>query len=328
MGCFAFRCAVSGLPIHYGTKVRFMLVTENPVPPDFVTRSSTCAFWHPRSIPILAEYNDYGEVENVEQGVGFDLMLEGLRRELVERPVGENEYHDVPVRLDMGWEDIMTALWKDRVQVKIEPMIRSISRRRFDRQGEEALAQTPPEVTKVSYCMIRDDVWRRLLRLSSRNTFSDEELRVSDFRREAYALYKKAPIDMKGAWEKVGTDKDFLAFEEAMDEFRSPLAKLGLHDEYVFGIVGHWKLLRERKLPFKEVRPVLNSLAEFAHIYMMLRHFGHQWLPSNTYGQQHGDFGSHGKFLSAMGSVAAKVQREWDEEYGEADDEEGDDSDV
>jgi hypothetical protein len=66
---------------------------------------------------------------------------------------------------------------------------------------------------------------------------------------------------------------------------------------------------------------VLDALAEFSHIWMMLRLFGYQLLPSNTYGQQHGDFGAHGKFLSAMGSVAAKVQQEWDEEYGSDDSE-------
>lgn len=288
MGCFNYRCAISGLPIRYRDEVRFMLVTQNPVPQDY--HSDTDTYWKPRTIPIHAYYNDYGAIEDIEEGLGFDLMMEGLRKDVVARDVGENEYHDVPVQPDMAFEEMMRALWEERVQVNSNRMIHSIS-------------TTPTPM--VSYCMIRDDVWKAMLRLSSLNTFSDNRLKVKHFRDEVVRLYQLPAIDPGEAFKAIDLD--------LWEEWKRPLASVGLFDQFTFGLVGHWRLLLAHKLPLDQVKPLLNTLAEFAHIYMMLKSFGHQWLPSPTYGQQHGHFGDHAKFLSAMAAVGAKVHKKEDE---------------
>lgn len=50
-------------------------------------------------LPFYSHYNDYGAGER-SSGVGLSLILDGLRKKLVEVEQGENQYHDIPVRRD------------------------------------------------------------------------------------------------------------------------------------------------------------------------------------------------------------------------------------
>lgn len=293
MGCFDYRCAISGLPIKWHDPVRFMLMVKNPGP--YVAMACDAAhddsLWKPRCIPIKARYNDYGSVEGMK-GLELDLMLEGLRRDIVPREQGENEYHDVPVSVDMPLEELLRALWETRVLVKLPDTV-------------AVYCNTPH--TSVNYAMIREDVWRGLLRLPSKNTFTDSALRVSDFKHEVLKLYIKEELDPKEAF--MFEDLDL------WDEYCKPLASIGIHDSGPVGIVGHWKMLRARKLPLAKVKSTLNSLAEFAHIHMLMKLAGHQWLPSTTYGQQWGDYKEHTRLFTAfakVGAALAKKQREDD----------------
>jgi hypothetical protein len=126
MGCFNGTCCVSNLPIGAGTPVRYLLLTQNP----FNTNPAAYACyihgrWIPRTFPLKAKYNDYGGVEDVEEGPARDVWMEGFKEDLVERGVGDNSCHDSPVRKDMSLEQILEALWEGRVLVQPE---KSISR--------------------------------------------------------------------------------------------------------------------------------------------------------------------------------------------------------
>lgn len=117
MGSFAFTCCISGLPIGYYEPVRYMLLTENVY---HKPAEHTCYIydrWLPRTFPIKACYNNYGSIQDAQEGPALDIILEGFEFDLIERGVGDNSYHDVPVRKDMGFSDILTALWEGRVMV-------------------------------------------------------------------------------------------------------------------------------------------------------------------------------------------------------------------
>jgi hypothetical protein len=117
MGSFAFTCSISGLPIEAGDPVRFLLLTENPY---HAPAEHTCYMddhWIPRTYPLKAKYNDYGSIEDIQQGPLQETLLEGFKIDLIERGTGDNQCHDVPVRADMGLEGFLEALWEGRVLV-------------------------------------------------------------------------------------------------------------------------------------------------------------------------------------------------------------------
>ncbi len=115
MGSFGYTCCVSGLPIEYGDSVRYLLLTEQ-VPSD-KRALHLDGHWVQRTFPLRGFYNDYGTVEGIQEGPAKDIWLEGLRKDLVEIGPGDNTCHDVPVRKDMDFEQIQTALWMERVWV-------------------------------------------------------------------------------------------------------------------------------------------------------------------------------------------------------------------
>lgn len=93
MGCWNGTCGLSGLPIVTGTEMYVFPIFES-------YRDSFCyasALYRPSVIPFRAEYNDYGAGENCS-GPGLELLMDGIRERLVEMDVGENQYHDIPVK--------------------------------------------------------------------------------------------------------------------------------------------------------------------------------------------------------------------------------------
>lgn len=118
MGSFAFTCAVSGLPIHPSEPVRFFMLTQNPY--DENLRCYAHSFWFPRCFPLRAKYNDYGSVEECEDGPLRQAWMDGLRLDLIERGWGANSCHDVSTSKDMSFDDLLVALWEGRVQVNRE----------------------------------------------------------------------------------------------------------------------------------------------------------------------------------------------------------------
>lgn len=118
MGSFAFTCSISGLPIHAGTPVRYLTLTQNP----YNTNPASCSHspgdrWFPRTFPLKVVYNDYGSIENIQEGVLLDIFLKGFTLDVVEKGTGDNSCHDVPVSLNMNLSQVLEALWEGRISV-------------------------------------------------------------------------------------------------------------------------------------------------------------------------------------------------------------------
>ena len=116
MGCFSQTCAVSRLPIEGGCKVRIALLTENPFAHDGVYYPH--GLWYPRTWPLRATYDDYGSVDNVEEGPALRAWFEAFKIDLVERGIGENPCHDVATRKDWSLDEMLNALQERRVRVR------------------------------------------------------------------------------------------------------------------------------------------------------------------------------------------------------------------
>lgn len=119
MGCFSFRCGLSGLPIHSGEPVRWLLLTARN--PKACSSGERTESWSPRIIPVPGRYNDYGSLEyprTPSNRLLRELVKEGLEIDLVERGWGHSR--EVPTtRADFRHFDrILRAAYRGRILVR------------------------------------------------------------------------------------------------------------------------------------------------------------------------------------------------------------------
>lgn len=160
MGSFASTCAVSGLPLEVGTKVRFLLLCENPYKDS--AKCNFCDIWFPRTYPLKGVYNDYGSVEDYTLGFQMGNWMEGFSYDLAEIGTGDNRCHDVPLLKEMSFAHLLDALGEDRVFVtrnspftdhsfytqKLEEQLDKLAKLRDQMEGflKEAGVEVPPPV--------------------------------------------------------------------------------------------------------------------------------------------------------------------------------------
>ena len=112
MGCWNKTCGLSNLHITAGDDVYVFVLEENT---DKTDRCYSTAFWAPLLLPFTSKYNDYGGGEE-SGGSGFRLIMDGIADELVEMELGENEYHDIPVKKEgFGEEQFFEAVHEGRL---------------------------------------------------------------------------------------------------------------------------------------------------------------------------------------------------------------------
>ena len=124
MGSFNTTCVISGLPIEARDPVRFMLLTEN----RYGGLRHACyvtSAWQPRTVPLRAEYNDYGSIENIQESLSERVFFKLFDLDVVEKGVGDNQCHDVHVRKGMSRAEWLEALWEARVFVDDDAMARN-----------------------------------------------------------------------------------------------------------------------------------------------------------------------------------------------------------
>jgi len=115
MGCWNQTCGLTQIHIRAGEPVLvFPLIESN--------RDSLCystPYWTPFPIPFASEYNDYGGGEN-SSGLGLDMILHFLQKNLAEIEQGENKYHDIAVKREGFDEDkFWEAIHEMRLKVNV-----------------------------------------------------------------------------------------------------------------------------------------------------------------------------------------------------------------
>lgn len=118
MGSFDYTCAISGLPIHGGCKVRYFLLTENPYTEERANQAmSQHAWWVPRTFPLRATYDNYGAAENIESGPAREIWLDVLRDDCLTRGEGNNLIHEPKVEKGADLDNFLDAIHLGRVLV-------------------------------------------------------------------------------------------------------------------------------------------------------------------------------------------------------------------
>jgi hypothetical protein len=142
MGCWNATCGLTSLPIISGEEVYVFPIVES-------YRADFCystALYNPVIIPFRAKYNDYGGGEECS-GVALDLIVEGIRKNLIELEVGENQYHDIAVKREgFDVDTFFEVVHEKRLRV-LNPL------RAYPDQ---------PKHKEVFFTMIRKDVVDRL----------------------------------------------------------------------------------------------------------------------------------------------------------------------
>lgn len=115
MGCWNKTCGLSRLHIRAGDPVYVFVLEQSK---DDHDRCYSTALFSPLLLPFDSVYDDYGGGED-SAGPGLNLIVEGLRKNLVEIEQGENEYYDIPVkRDDFSVEKFFEAVHENRLAIK------------------------------------------------------------------------------------------------------------------------------------------------------------------------------------------------------------------
>lgn len=118
MGHFSYVCALSGLTIHGGDKVRAFLITKNHHGND---GGYSCGgedkSWVIRTGPLKAIYDGYGRIENEKGVLMRAVWLKMFSRDIVEKDLGDNSCHDSPVSRKMTVAEIGDAIHEGRLEV-------------------------------------------------------------------------------------------------------------------------------------------------------------------------------------------------------------------
>jgi hypothetical protein len=125
MGSWNGTCLVSNLPIFAGDPVVMFPITQyHFYKPEKADRAGYCyayEAWELLGLPFEGAYNDYGFIEGVTNPDMMNLTFDYIRGCLIEKELGENQYHDHEVKkdkLDLGTFGTWTH--GGRLQVKNE----------------------------------------------------------------------------------------------------------------------------------------------------------------------------------------------------------------
>lgn len=115
MGCWNKTCGLSKLHIHHGTETMVFVLEANHRSDD---RCYATAFYGPVLTPFYSIYDDYGGGEK-SHGIAFNLIMAGLKKNMVEKEIGDNEYHDIAVKKDeMGEVLFFEAVHEKRLFIQ------------------------------------------------------------------------------------------------------------------------------------------------------------------------------------------------------------------
>lgn len=174
MGCWNKTCGLSNLHITAGTEA-YVFVLERGNEDDHCYSTH---LYRPLLLPFVTEYNDYGGGEN-SSGVSLPFVLEGIRENLHEIEIGDNEYHDIAVNK----ENLDEAMFFEAVHEGL-----------LYKHNHHATNNDLSEHTKLEYVMFRKDVVDHIL-----------ENRVIE----------KYVGDGKGTYSKWGDEKNYISYKFA-----------------------------------------------------------------------------------------------------------------
>jgi hypothetical protein len=150
MGCWNGTCGVSGLAIRAGEPVRLLLLQEH-------SRSEGTAYspddlFHVRGMPLKGVYNDYGNIEEVEENILTALLVEAFQQDAVPQQSSyEDEVIDPP-NLDLK-----------RILYAIERGTMQIHRRSWALMSQEEDEKITVDPVSLSFFMVHERIFQAVV---------------------------------------------------------------------------------------------------------------------------------------------------------------------
>lgn len=318
MGCWNKTCGLSNLHITSGTPV-YVFVLEDD------RDNSNCyatSLFSPLLLPFESEYNDYGGGEN-SSGVALPFILKGIKDQLVEMPLGENQYHDIEVTKEKFNEALFfEAVHEDRLSIK---------------------GRFSAEPTRVQFTMFRKDIVDNILDKrqieeyvgQGKGTFSKWKDGSLDYERY---FFKDIIADIKPMLEIVkakiaearadgDTLADYMLFSgiDTMFEYRSEnkAARWMRNDSHRYSRIVDMKHLIQYAFS-KDSDVAVDKLADLLEAHLLgifidsfMEAARKTWIPGGHEGSQ-SDSGGALRLLGASINQALDIERaQWEEDTGE-----------
>jgi hypothetical protein len=96
MGSWYKTCGLSNMHIRDDDEVMVFVLEKNN---DQTDRCYSTAFWSPCLLPFYSKYGDYGRGAD-DSGVTLPYLMAGIKEQLIEMELGDNEYHDIEIKRD------------------------------------------------------------------------------------------------------------------------------------------------------------------------------------------------------------------------------------
>lgn len=307
MGCWNQTCGLSNLHIRAGQDVVVFAMVKTR---KLDSLCYTTPFYEPVMLPFYAKYNDYGGGEECS-GPGLALVMEAIKKNLVELPQGENQFHDIPVKKE-GFNDAV--------------FFEACHERRLFVKGYHAR-----ERRHVEFVMFHKAVWDHIFEHREIEKYVGDNKGTTGWN-NAYIKYKFTDL-VAGVPEVV--DFMFKALDDKDNPYRlwEPLANVRELREH--NLAADWlaygdnhrygNLLRPNSFVSKCMENnnregAVELLTEYLRALFIDGFMGEtrkHWSPQTGAGSQSDEENGYRVLISAMNSVLDAEHREWAEENEE-----------
>ena len=303
MGCWNKTCGLTNLPIMHGEKTYVFVLERVAHPTD---NCYSTHLYRPLLLPFVSTYNDYGGGEDSE-GAALDLIMESIKKNLVEIPLGENKYHDIAVTREAWGEELFfEAVHENRLQINTY--------------------QGPADVTFV---MMRRDIVDDLMACYEFQVYVGSNQGTCGYN-NSYEKYKVANViddidaffdhiirmqqESKRSWLEMG----MIARRYHVDKIPNRVAQWVQHDmsyryssvvhvrEYVMALLLSGNREQARKIMVDHVRGL------FVETFMEATR--KTWIPGGFEGSQAQDYDPYRALLGSMTKVMDARDAEYDDQ--------------
>jgi hypothetical protein len=318
---------ISNLPILAGDKVKVVLLQKG-YDGDTVLNKSGYVYSNgllsPLTLPISAEYNDYGGVENIEDDWNSALVLGTLKRMFKSKlllddnevEAGDWDLEKLIDGIERGSFNEPAMYWGKTRPSELDGMLDKLPKEYLEKPewqklvAEKAMRDSNPEgwtPLNLSFVMIREDVWNETVKIG---------LGTGEY-------YMESGFAKGGKWINTLFDSFDLKTKKSEDasieSFYNPFT-MGegprLKDDYVLQTL-YIRALKENPGLAKDIK---RQVIEFRMVSSMLSNLRKGWMVQPGAGSQHSGWESHLAFNNAIAAIAKAKYKEYNEdEYNEDD---------
>jgi hypothetical protein len=274
------------------------------------------ALYQPLLWPIYGEHNDYGNIwtdEYIhvkEPGPKCERYFKLLMTSLLKVSKAPDVYNDKSQRQEAAYTPF-----------DIENFSTFLRERDYQHNPIQITRAFRPE--PLCSVIIRRDVWNALL---------DKPFKPSPWRQEQYLTFKEGAdkyVDdlVKSCEEALGDKKNLLHMvlgrdRRLRDNPNNSFAHAVSWDDHL-GMVDQQMSfdLVDGKVTADEIREAAHEIADLQHVQTHMDCLRRHWQPMIGAGSQDQNWERHIEFNELVAKIGTKVKKEWDDEYGDYEDE-------